>query len=100
MRRQDEAERHARARARQLVVGDAGLAKARVRLGERLARQTLLVLVLPAPPDAVVLLGDVRELEVEPERAQHERLPLGRQRAHAVGERAPVLVVPGPARLA
>ena len=32
------------------------------------------------PTDAVLLLGDVRELEVRCERSQHARLPLERQR--------------------
>ena len=36
--------------------------------------------VLAAAADPVLLLGDVRELEVEGEGAQDARLPLGRQR--------------------
>ena len=40
--------------------------------------------VLAAAADAVVLLGGVRELEVERERAQHLRLVVGRERAHGL----------------
>ena len=46
---------------------------------ERVARGAAGVRVLPAPPDAVVLLRDVRELEVEREGAEHERLLLRRR---------------------
>ena len=54
-----------------LIVADPGLSQARDRIGERLARHPALVLVLTAPPQTVVLLGDVRELEKDRERAQH-----------------------------
>ena len=47
---------------------------------ERLARRLCLLGVLAPPAQAVVLLGGVRELEVERERAQHRPLALGRQR--------------------
>ena len=46
-----------------------------------------------AAADPVLLLGDVRELEVERERAQHARLPLERQRR----DRGREVVVRGPA---
>src|SRR4029077_7286391 len=41
-----------------------------------LSRGTSLVLVLTKAPQPMMLLGDVRELEVECERAKHERLLL------------------------
>ena len=47
---------------------------------ERLGRDALLELVRAQAAHAMVLLGDVRELEVQPERPQHARLPLERQR--------------------
>ena len=65
-----------RGRRAQLVVADPGLAQARDRIGERLARHPALVLVLPPASQPVVLLGDVRELEEERERPQHRGLPL------------------------
>ena len=58
----------------------------RERLRERLPRDALLVLVLAPPPQPVVLLGEVRELEVHREGAQHLALPLQRQRRHGVGQ--------------
>ena len=60
-----------RRRREKLIVADPGLSQARDRIGERLARHPALVLVLTAPPQTVVLLGDVRELEEDRERAQH-----------------------------
>src|SRR5262249_55798514 len=41
---------------------------------ERVARDAAVAGVLAAPANAVMLLGEVRELEVEAERAQHELL--------------------------
>src|SRR5438094_953951 len=46
---------------------------------ERFRRYALLELVCPKPADAMVLLCDVRELEIECERTKHTRLPLERQ---------------------
>ena len=51
------------------------------RIAERLAQQSLLVCVRAMPADAMLLLGDVRELEVRREGAQDARLPLERQLA-------------------
>ncbi len=63
-------------RLEQFLVADTGVAQARDRVGERLSRDPPLVLVLPPPPQPVVLLGDVGELEEERERPQHRRLLL------------------------
>src|SRR3954452_6313466 len=53
--------------------------------------------ILPPPADSVLLLRDVRELEVESERTHHERLPLVGDVAHGLGGcRAPT--PPGGAR--
>ena len=56
------------------------------RLGERLARRPALVLVLAPPAEPMVLLGDVRELEVEREGAQDERLQLEREHGDGLAE--------------
>jgi len=53
------------------------------RVVERLRRDALLQLVRAEPAHAMVLLGDVRELEVEREGAQHARLPVERQRLNS-----------------
>ena len=42
--------------------------------------------VCPPPADPVLLLRDVRELEVESERAEHARLPVERQAGNSRGE--------------
>ena len=70
-----------RYRCPQLIVADSGLAQACDRIGERLARHPALVLVLAAAAQAMVLLGDVRELEEDRERAQHRGLLLEREGA-------------------
>ncbi len=44
---------------------------------ERFSRDAAVARVLAAPSEPMVLLGEVRELEVEPERPEHERLRLG-----------------------
>jgi hypothetical protein len=44
------------------------------------------VLVLTSAAQAVVLLGQIGELEVEPEGAEDVSLPLERERAHCSGE--------------
>ena len=59
----------------------------RERLLERLARRASLVRVLAPAPHAMVLLGGVRELEVEREGAQHRRLVAGGQRTHGLAHR-------------
>ena len=60
----------------------------RERIGERFARDPPLGLVLAAPTDPVVLLGDVDELEEQRERPQHGALALGPERRDRVAERA------------
>ena len=55
-------------------------------IAERLARRPPLVLVLPPATEAVVLLGEVGELEVQRERAQHLRLALDGKCAHSRGQ--------------
>jgi hypothetical protein len=66
-----------------------GALEPRERLGQRLEWRSLLVLVLAPPPQAVVLLGEVRELEVERERSQHLGLSLERQLGDRVGQLRP-----------
>ena len=61
----------------------------RERVGERLARHPALGLVLAAPADPVVLLGDVDELEEERERPQDGTLTLEAERGDRVAERTP-----------
>ena len=58
------------------------------RILERLAGDDAVVRILAAAAESVVLLGEVRELEVEPEGAQHERLLLGGERRRRAGDRA------------
>ena len=57
------------------------------RILERLARDPAVVCVLATPAQAMVLLGEVRELEVEAERAQDERLRLRLEIVDRVGRR-------------
>ena len=65
---------------------DPAVVELRERLGERLARDATLGLVLAAAADAVVLLGDVDELEEERERPQHGGLPLVLERGDRLAE--------------
>ena len=58
----------------------------------------LLARVRAAAADAVVLLRDVRELEVQGERAQDARLSLERQRLDSVAELVPLRPLPRRAR--
>ena len=74
-------------RRRDVVAGDAVALEQRERLGERLARRPALALVLAAASDAVVLLGDVGEVEVDGERAQDDGLRLDVERRDRLGER-------------
>ena len=60
---------------------DAAAGQPAERLGERLARDLLLALVAAAAAHAMPRLGDVRELEVQPERAQDRRRALLAERA-------------------
>ena len=62
------------------------------------SRGALLVRVLAPPAEAVVLLGEVRELEVERERAQDVRLALERQRGDRLRQLLAGRVVAAPGR--
>ena len=88
MRRQDELDPQAGCRppASALVV-DAAALELGERVGERLARDPALGLVLAAAADPVVLLGDVDELEEERERAQDGGLALEPERCDRLAER-------------
>src|SRR5581483_1891950 len=85
MRREYELDRRAAGAGAQLVRRDGGEPGERVL--ERLARHLPVACVLAAPPQAVVLLGQVGELEVETERAEHERLCVRPERAHELRAR-------------
>ena len=73
---QDELDTKARACLLQRAVLDAAAVELRECLGERLPRDPPLGLVLTAAADAMVLLGDVDELEEERERPQNGGLPV------------------------
>jgi hypothetical protein len=68
---------------------DARLVEPRERVRQGLPLQASLGLVLAPPPDAVVLLGDVDQLEEERESAQDVGLPAARQRRDRVSKRLP-----------
>ncbi len=74
MGRQHEFERHVPRRVLQGLVADAGVSQLAERGVERFGTHAPLDRVLPPPPDAVVLLGEVGELEVERERPYEARL--------------------------
>src|SRR6476646_10293574 len=96
MRREDELHRQAGGRRSQLLIADTGRPESGERIGERLLGRVPFVFVLPSAPEPVVLLGDVRELEVEGEGAQDERL-LGELEARDERrEVAPGVLVTGP----
>ncbi len=82
MRGQDELERELREAPRALLGGHRG--ELLEGLPERLARRVLLAVVLAPPAQPVVLLGGVRELEVDAEGPQHPRLALGGERTHGL----------------
>ena len=86
MRGQHEPNRR-RGGARNELVGRNG-GELPERIVERLARDDAVVRVLAPTAEAVVLLGEVRELEVEPEGAQHQRLLLGGERRRGARGRA------------
>ena len=86
MRGEDELDRDPRGRPAQLLLGDPRVAEPRERLGQRLALHAALALPGAAAADPVMLLGDVRELEIEGERAQHRRLLPRRQPVHGLGQ--------------
>jgi hypothetical protein len=90
VRRQDELERDLRS-----DVLDTGRAQLRERRLERLARRPLFAFVLAPAAHAMVLLGDVRELEVHRERAQHLALAVEVERANRVVQLVPRRALPG-----
>ena len=102
VRGQDELDRDAGGGSPHLVLGDPRVAEPRERLRQGLALHAALALGGAPAADPVVLLGDVRELEVEGEGPEHGRLLGGRQPAHRLGElgrrgRVPLPAGPGEA---
>ena len=79
MRSQHELEGHAPGRIAQLRARHAGATQFLERGIEGLGRDASLDGVLTSSPDAMVLLGQVRELEVERERAHQPALLVERQ---------------------
>jgi hypothetical protein len=100
MRGEHELEGAAAGGAGKLARGDPGRPELRERRVERLPRGLAVALVLPAAPQPVVLLGEVRELEVEPEGPQHLRAPLVGKVADHGREVGPRPGLPGGTRLA
>ena len=80
VRREDELDPQPRSGGLDLGLVDPAPVQLRERIGERLAWNPSLGLVLAAPADPVVLLGDVDELEEQRERPQDCALPLGAER--------------------
>jgi hypothetical protein len=83
VRRQDQLERD---------VPERPLAEPLERVVEGLAGDELLARVLATPAHAVLLLGDVRELEVQGKGTQHIRLALKWKRRHGFVELVVLLV--------
>ncbi len=88
MRGEDQLDRHAARRGLHLVGRDALPLEQRQCLGERLTRIAALELELAAAPNPVMLLGDVREVEVDGERAQDDGLRLDVERRDRLRERS------------
>ncbi len=65
---------------------------------ERLPRDTALELVGATPPEPMVLLGDVRQLEEDAERPQDDGLALERERRDRLLERLAFAAAARPAR--
>ena len=84
MRREHELQRDSLRRVRQHVRWN--VAQLLEGVGQGLARDALLVLVLAPAAHAMVLLREVRELEVGAERAQDLRLRLEVERADGCGQ--------------
>jgi hypothetical protein len=97
---EDELERAAAGRPRQLVLWDASGFELRDRRVERLPRRLPLALVLPPAAQSVMLLGEVGELEVQPESAQHLRASLVGKSAYGFCEVGARPWLPRGARLA
>ena len=95
---EDELDAHPLGLPRELLLPHAGCVETRERVLERLARDAALVLVGAPAPEPVVLLGDVRELEEDAERAQHDGLALERQRRDRLLERLALPAAARPAR--
>ena len=76
MRGEDELERDVLRRGGQLPAVDAALLQPSEGLGKRLPRDAVAALDVAPAAHAVLLLGEVGELEEERERAQDLRLPL------------------------
>ena len=89
VRGQNELEGEALRRPGELLRPDTGLLEAGERLGERLARHALLVLVLPPAPQAMVLLCNVGELEIEAEGTEDLRLAVKVEPADCLAELCP-----------
>src|SRR5438094_5188832 len=89
MRSQDELERESRRACANFVRIDPTEAFERSREG--LARRLLVLCGVLAPASqAVMLFGDVRQLEVEAEGSQNLGLIAGRERAHGVANRVDI----------
>ena len=86
---EDELDPEPRAGRLQRRLVDAGAVELGERIGQRLARHPPLGLVLAAAADAVMLLGDVGELEEQRERAQDGPLPIEPEGRDRLAERAP-----------
>ncbi len=91
MGRDHELERDRVGPAHQVGRRDAALGEPAEGVGERLARDSLLALVAAPAADAMPGLGDVGELEVEPEGAQDRGRALVAERPHVPGERGVIL---------
>ena len=94
MRGQHELDRDALGRGRDLPGAHTLAVEQLERLVERLAQRAALALDLAATANTVVLLGDVREVEVDGERPQHDRLRVDVELRDGLTER------PGRARVA
>ena len=95
MGRDDELERDVSSGSGERLVFDAGLTEAGEGVGERLARRPVPTGDVAATPDPVVLLGDVRELEVEREGAEDLRLLVEIQRRDRLRQLGPDVGVAG-----
>ena len=83
---QHELDRDPARRRLDLVAGHAVVLERSEGLVEGLAQHPALPLDLSTPPDSVVLLGDVGQVEVDGERPQHDRLGLDAEQRDRLGE--------------
>ena len=86
VRRQHELDGDVRRGARDRVLADPRGGEQAERLVQRLAQRPALALDLAPPAHPVVLLGDVREVEVDREGAQDDGLRLDRERRDGRGQ--------------